>query len=171
MADKPPIGKVTASVYRKEIAIGKSWIGHGNGKHLVTLTPAVLEQRRMKLDQYNAWMAAQGKTRAYKWAKQLQTTTHAIKEDTTKLVATTEAIDARTHAMDEKVDNLRKEVQDYAEKVQVNTQPSPNMLRIVTEMTGPSVPVKILNAILDSKGMRCPGSKQDKAAFLGESFE
>ena len=171
MAGKPPIGKVTASVYRKEIATGAGWVGTGGDRKYVTYSPAVLEQRKQKLAEYDAWSAARGTTRAYKWAKQLQTTTHAIKEDTTKLVATTNAIDARTHAMDEKVDNLRKEVQDYAEKVQVNTQPSPNMLRIVTEMTGPSVPVKILNAILDSKGMRCPGSKQDKAAFLGERFQ
>ena len=170
MADKP-ISKVTASVYRKEIATGKGSVGSGSDKKMITLTPAAIQQRKLKLDQYNAWMAAQGKTRAYKWAQQLQTTTNAIKEDTTKLVATTEAIDARTAATHAEVEQLRKVVQDYAEKVQVNTQPSPNMLRIVTEMTGPSVPVKILNAILGSKGMRCPGSKQDKAAFLGESFE
>ena len=171
MAQKKVIGVDTASAYRKSIATGKGLVGSGSNKKVRSLSPATIQQRRQKLADYDALMTERGKTRTCKWAKQLQTITNAIKEDTTKLVATTEAIDARTHAMDEKVDNLRKDVQDYAEKVQVNTQPSPNMLRIVTEMTGPSVPVKILNAILYSKGMRCPGSKQDKAAFLGESFE
>ena len=163
MADKP-ISKVTASVYRKEIATGKGSVGSGSDKKMITLTPAAIQQRKLKLDQYNAWMAEQGKTRSYKWAK-------AIKEDTTKLVATTEAIDARTAATHAEVQQLRKDVQHYTEKVRVNTQASPNMIRIVTEMTGPSVPVKILNAILKSEGASCPGSKQDKAAFLGEHFE
>ena len=163
MADKP-ISKVTASVYRKEIATGKGSVGSGSDKKMITLTPAAIQQRKLKLDQYNAWMAEQGKTRSYKWAK-------AIKEDTTKLVATTEAIDARTAATHAEVQQLRKDVQHYTEKVRVNTQASPNMIRIVTEMTGPSVPVKILNALLDSQGLCCPGSKQDKAAFLGEHFE
>ena len=163
MADKP-ISKVTASVYRKEVATGKGSVGSGTEKKMITLTPTAIQQRKLKLDQYNASMADQGKTRSYKWAK-------AIKEDTTKLVATTEAIDARTAATHAEVQQLRKDVEHYTEKIRVNTQASPNMIRIVTEMTGPSVPVKILNAILKSEGASCPGSKQDKAAFLGERFE
>ena len=170
-SEKPPFGKVTASVYRKEIATGKGWVGSGSDREYVTHSPAAIELRKQKLAEYDAWIAARGTTRCGKWAKQLQTTTNAIKEDTTKLVATTDAIDARTAAIYTEVQQLRKEVQGYAEKVQVNTQPSPNMIRIATEMTGPSVPVKVLNAILQSQGLSCPGSKQDKAAFLCEKFE
>ena len=171
MAEKAPCSKVLASVYRKEIATGNCWVGKGSNKQLVMLTPAAIEQRKQKLDQYNAWMAAKGTTRCGKWAKQLQTTTNAIKEDTTQLVATTQQIDKRTTATHTEVQQLRKEVQEYAKMVQVNTQPAPNMIRIVTEMTGPCVPVKIMNAILKSQGVSCPGSKQDKAAFLGEHFK
>ena len=170
MADTQ-ISKVTASMYRKEIATGKGWVGSGANKQLVTLTPAAIQQRKLKLDQYDAGMAQQGKTRSYKWAKQLQSTTSDIKKDTTKLVATTEQIDERTKAMKKEVGELKQQLADYAEKVQVHTQPAPGMIRIVTEMTGPSVPVKILNAILKSRGWSCPGSKQDKAAFLGEHFD
>ena len=170
-SEKPPLGKATASVYRKEIATGKGWVGSGSDREYVTHSPAAIELRKQKLAEYDAWIAARGTTRCGKWAKQLQTTTKAIKEDTTKLVATTDAIDARTAAIYTEVQQLRKEVQGYAEKVQVNTQPSPNMIRIATEMTGPSVPVKVLNAMLQSQGLSCPGSKQDKSAFLCEKFE
>ena len=161
----------TASTYRKEIATGKGLVGSGTTKKEVILSDAMIEQRKRKLAAYDAFMAARGRTRTDKWAKQLQSTTNDIKKDTTKLVATTDAIDTRTAATHAEVQQLRKDVEYYTEKVRVNTQASPNMIRIVTEMTGPSVPVKILNAILKSEGASCPGSKQDKAAFLGERFE
>ena len=166
MADKL-ISRITASTYRKEIATGKGMIGSGSNRKEVTLCDATIQQRKQKLAAYDASVAARGTTRIRKWAKQLQTTTEDMKKDTTQLVATTEIIDARTAATHAEVEQLRKEVQNYAAKVQENTQPAPNMIRIVTEMTGPSTPVKILNAILKSQGLSCPGSKQDKAAFLG----
>jgi hypothetical protein len=172
MAETPKvISPCTASIYRKEIATGTGLVGSGTTKKQVILSDAVIEQRKGKLAAYDAFMAARGRTRTDKWAKQLQSTTNDIKKDTTKLVATTEQIDERTKATDTKVEQLKEQLAAYAIKVHVNTQSCPNMIRIVTEMTGPSVPVKILNAILKSEGASCPGSKQDKAAFLGERFE
>ena len=133
-SEKPPLGKATASVYRKEIATGKGWVGSGSDREYVTHSPAAIELRKQKLAEYDAWIAARGTTRCGKWAKQL----NAVKEDTTKLVATTDAIDARTAATHAEVQQLRKEVQGYAEKVHVNMQPSPAMIRIPTDMTGPA---------------------------------
>ena len=172
MAETPKVISIcTASIYRREIATGKGLVGSGNTKKEVILSDAVIEQRKRKLAAYDAFMAARGRTRTDKWAKQLQSTTNDIKKDTTKLVATTQQIDERTKATHAEVEQLKEQLAAYAKKVHVNTQSSPNMIRIVTEMTGPSVPVKIPNAILKSEGASCPGSKQDKAAFLGERFE
>ena len=151
MAETPKVISIcTASIYRREIATGKGLVGSGNTKKEVILSDAVIEQRKRKLAAYDAFMAARGRTRADKWAKQLQSTTNDIKKDTTKLVATTEQIDETTKATHAEVEQLKEQLAAYAKKVHVNTQSSPNMIRIVTEMTGPSVPVKILKTLLQT---------------------
>ena len=121
MAEKV-IAQTTASIYRKEIATGKGWVGSGSNKKEVTLSAACIEQRKQKLAAYDAVMATRGTTRTRKWAKQLQSTTNDIKKDTSKLVVTTEEMNERTKVMMEKQDKFEKQLAAYAEKVQVHTQ-------------------------------------------------
>ena len=170
---KPPCSKALASKYRKEITQGQGWVGSGKNIVLKTFTPAEIEFKRKRIDAYDGWMEANGTTfRAGvgKWAKQLHTTTSAIKKDTTAIKKTVEDIEVRTMATHEEVLKLRKDVADYKEKVQTHTQPSLSKLQIVAMMAGPSTPVRVLKSILDSEGLECQGNKQDKAVFLGERF-
>ena len=124
---KPPCSKALASKYRKEITQGQGWVGSGKNIVLKTFTPAEIEFKRKRIDAYDGWMEAHGTTfRAVvgKWAKQLHTTTSAIKKDTTAIKKTVEDIEVRTMATHEEVLKLRKDVADYKEKVQTHTQPS-----------------------------------------------
>ena len=170
---KPPCSKALASKYRKEITQGQGWVGSGKNIVFKTFTPAEIEFKRKRIDAYDGWMEANGTTfRAGvgKWAKQLHTTTSAIKKDTTAIKKTVEDIEVRTMATHEEVLKLRKDVADYKEKVQTHTQPSLSKIQVVAMMAGPSTPVRVLKSILDSEGLECQGNKQDKAVFLGERF-
>ena len=170
---KPPCSKALASKYRKEITQGQGWVGSGKNIVFKTFTPAEIEFKRKRIDAYDGWMETHGtsfRAGVGKWAKQLHTTTSAIKKDTTATKKTVEDIEVRTMATHEEVLKLRKDVADYKEKVQTHTQPSLSKLQIVAMMAGPSTPVRVLKSILDSEGLECQGNKQDKAVFLGERF-
>ena len=170
---KPPCSKALASKYRKEITQGQGWVGSGKNMVSETSTPAEIELKRKRIDAYNDWMETHGtsfRAGVGKWAKQLQTTTSAIKKDATVIKKTVDDINARTMATHEEVLKLRKDVADYKEKVQTHTQPSLSKIQVVAMMAVPSTPVRVLKSILDSEGLECQGNKQDKAVFLGERF-
>ena len=149
MTDQPPISKTLASIYRKEIATGKGNIGHAGNKTLKTLSPEMIAQRKQKLAEYDSYMARHGQTRVRKWATQLQTTTHAIKKDTTQILHNTTTLNACTAATHEEVQQLRKEVREYTNKVQANTQPNPDQIAMAARLSSPMTAVKVLNSIFE----------------------